>query len=319
MDGPIRFKEFSFKKELGELTRRDASGEENITRLQPQPSKLLELLLENYPEIVTHEQIKERVWPDVKVGYEGSIHFCIRQIRSALGDQASNPEFIETIPRRGYRWIAVILDDKKIDKTPEARDSHVSRESQGDRDKEEIGSGDESDDIEAEKSISWITKAAILGVSLLALVFVVIYSVPPNDKEKGGEELGGQSNIEKVRIGIMPFQPPEAEHPFANNTIAFRLLEKLTNQYQDVFEVIGPTTTEGYEDNTLNELIEAYQLNCILNGRFLSGEDEGRLLTEVIRATDGAHVWVKFVESGDDEEVLIEEVIDAVVDQFVNP
>ena len=85
-----------------------ASGElrrgGTITRLEPQPASVLALLAGRAGDVVTHEEIRRGIWgDDTHVNFQDSMHYCVRQIRAALGDRARDPRFIETIPRRGYR------------------------------------------------------------------------------------------------------------------------------------------------------------------------------------------------------------------------
>jgi DNA-binding winged helix-turn-helix (wHTH) protein len=79
------------------------------TRLQPQPARVLSLLVSRSPELVTREEIQREVWPEgTFVDFEQSLNFCIRQIRTALGDQAATPRYVETLPRRGYRLLVPV-------------------------------------------------------------------------------------------------------------------------------------------------------------------------------------------------------------------
>jgi DNA-binding winged helix-turn-helix (wHTH) protein len=88
-----------FDEASGELCRNGT-----ITRLEPQPARLLALLASRAGEVVTHEEIRCVVWGhDTHVDFKDGMHYCVRQIRAALGDAAQDPRFIETIPRRGYR------------------------------------------------------------------------------------------------------------------------------------------------------------------------------------------------------------------------
>jgi DNA-binding winged helix-turn-helix (wHTH) protein len=85
----------------GEL-RRNGS----LVRIQPQPFKVLALLVGRRGEVVTREEIQAQIWPaGTFVDFGQSLSFCIRQIRAALGDSAAHPRFVETLPRRGYRWV----------------------------------------------------------------------------------------------------------------------------------------------------------------------------------------------------------------------
>ena len=78
-------------------------------KLQDQPVRILTLLLENAGEVVTREQIRKRLWADgVHVDYENAINSAVRKLRDALLDTSDNPRFVETVARRGYRFIAPV-------------------------------------------------------------------------------------------------------------------------------------------------------------------------------------------------------------------
>jgi DNA-binding winged helix-turn-helix (wHTH) protein len=97
----LRFGPFDLDPKSGEL-RKD--GE--VIKLQPQPLKVLALLLRYSGEVVTREEIRQQVWSDdTFVDFGQSLNFCIRQIREALGDDAETPQYIQTLPRRGYRFL----------------------------------------------------------------------------------------------------------------------------------------------------------------------------------------------------------------------
>jgi DNA-binding winged helix-turn-helix (wHTH) protein len=97
----LQFGPFELDLKSGELRR--AGG---LLKLQPQPFKVLAQLASRAGELVTREEIQHEVWPaGTFVDFEQSLNFCIRQIRSVLGDSALTPRYIETLPRRGYRWI----------------------------------------------------------------------------------------------------------------------------------------------------------------------------------------------------------------------
>jgi DNA-binding winged helix-turn-helix (wHTH) protein len=100
----IRFGDYELDPNRGVLSHKGVP-----LKLQPQPFRVLELLVTHAPNIVTREQLSDYVWgTGVYVDIDQSLNFCIRQIRSALNDSASNPKFIDTLPKQGYRFIAVI-------------------------------------------------------------------------------------------------------------------------------------------------------------------------------------------------------------------
>jgi DNA-binding winged helix-turn-helix (wHTH) protein/TolB-like protein len=102
----LLFDEFEFHPGSGELFRARAA-----VSLQPQPAKVLEALAGRAGEVVTREEIRHLVWGEAFVDFDASLNFCIKQIRRALGDSATSPRFIETIPRRGYRFLRPVRSE----------------------------------------------------------------------------------------------------------------------------------------------------------------------------------------------------------------
>jgi DNA-binding winged helix-turn-helix (wHTH) protein len=92
----------TFHPATGEVTRADGTA-----RLEPQPAAVLAELLRCPGELVTHDELRRAVWGDAThVQMPDALHYCVRQIRAALGDSPSRSTYIETIPRRGYRFRA---------------------------------------------------------------------------------------------------------------------------------------------------------------------------------------------------------------------
>src|SRR3984893_6315758 len=77
-------------------------------RLEEKPFRILELLLERPGQVVTRRALRDSLWPDTHVGYEHSLNTAINKLRELLGDSAQSPRFVQTIPRRGYRFIAQV-------------------------------------------------------------------------------------------------------------------------------------------------------------------------------------------------------------------
>ena len=94
--------------ELDSRTRELRKGK-NLIRLQEQPFEILRMMLERPGDVVTREELAKRLWPDgTFVDFEHSLNAAVKRLRSALGDDADNPRFVETLPRRGYRFIAAM-------------------------------------------------------------------------------------------------------------------------------------------------------------------------------------------------------------------
>jgi len=100
----IRFGAFEMDLSASELRRAGAR-----IKLQPQPFKVLAVLANRAGEVVTRDDLEQQVWgSETHVDFDLSLNYCIKQIRSALKDDAETPQFIETLPRRGYRFIASV-------------------------------------------------------------------------------------------------------------------------------------------------------------------------------------------------------------------
>ncbi len=105
-NGVVRFGPFEFAKSSGELRKHGIR-----IRIAGQPARLLALLLENAGEIVTREQIRERLWPDdVHVDFDSGLNAAMKKLRAALADSADSPIYVETIARNGYRFLAPVTE-----------------------------------------------------------------------------------------------------------------------------------------------------------------------------------------------------------------
>jgi DNA-binding winged helix-turn-helix (wHTH) protein len=101
---PIQFGLFEVDLRAGELRKKGIR-----VRIQSLPFPLLVTLLQKQCEVVTREELRLTLWPeDTFVDFDHSLGTAINKLREALGDSASNPRFIETLPRRGYRFIAPV-------------------------------------------------------------------------------------------------------------------------------------------------------------------------------------------------------------------
>ncbi len=100
----VRFGIFEADLQTGELRKKGIR-----VRLQGQPFQVCAILLQHSGELVTREELRQKVWPeDTFVDFEHALNTAIAKIRIALGDDAENPRFVETLPRRGYRFIGPV-------------------------------------------------------------------------------------------------------------------------------------------------------------------------------------------------------------------
>src|SRR3979490_3256744 len=100
----LRFDPVELDLRAGELRKRGVK-----LRLQGQPIQLLAILLQSAGNLVTREELRAQLWPaDTFVDFDHSLHNAIARLREALGDSAETPRYIETLPRRGYRFMCKV-------------------------------------------------------------------------------------------------------------------------------------------------------------------------------------------------------------------
>src|SRR5215472_7467114 len=115
----FQFGVFELNLKAGELRKQGAK-----IKLQEQPLQVLRLLLEHAGDVVTKEELRQRIWPsDTFVDFDHGLHSAVTRLREALGDSSDSPRFIETLPRRGYRFIAPV--EKILDCEPDEADQQA--------------------------------------------------------------------------------------------------------------------------------------------------------------------------------------------------
>ena len=186
-DVRYRFGPFELDPSQGRLSR---SG--SRVKLQDLPLRLLVLLVERPGEIVTREELRQRLWPeDTFVEFDNSLGVAVRKLREALRDDADAPRFVETVPRRGYRFVAPVT----VQDADEAPDSD---EADGARSGMEPGARNLRDRVEtppptAARSASrrryWITACLVL-----LMVGIAVYEFRSNPRQSAAKAESARSN-----------------------------------------------------------------------------------------------------------------------------
>jgi len=119
----VRFGAFQLDLQAGQLLKNG-----RVVRLKPQPYKLLQLLISRAGEIVSRDEIREELWAaDTFVDFEQGVNSAIKQVREALGDDADRPLYVETVPKRGYRFMAPLEWPKGQAPPPKATDLNLQK------------------------------------------------------------------------------------------------------------------------------------------------------------------------------------------------
>ena len=153
-------------------------------KVNDQPFRVLELLLERSGGLVTREELKQHLWPgDTYVDFDRSLNAAVKNLRGALGDSPRNPRFIETIPKRGYRFVAPAKSAPRVHSTPEETP----------RDETATGASAPSQpaaDAAGKRQGSWARASMVLAVVLLSLGVAVLWQAASNPR---AETLGSPS------------------------------------------------------------------------------------------------------------------------------
>jgi eukaryotic-like serine/threonine-protein kinase len=104
MSGKIRFGVYELDRDAMELRKHGVP-----IRLQEQPFRVLAMLAERPGEVITREQLQEQIWGNTFVDFDQSLNKAVNRVREALNDNAGTPQYVETVPRRGYRFIAPVV------------------------------------------------------------------------------------------------------------------------------------------------------------------------------------------------------------------
>ena len=121
----MKFGVFELDVSVGELRKNGSK-----LRLQEQPFQLLAFLLQRAGQVVTREELRQKLWPsDTFVDFDHSLNTAVNKVREALGDSATSPRYVETLARRGYRFIAPVQNDSATDASAETAHVAAQRES----------------------------------------------------------------------------------------------------------------------------------------------------------------------------------------------
>jgi DNA-binding winged helix-turn-helix (wHTH) protein len=119
----IHFGDFAIDPHAGELFKKGTK-----IKLQQQPFQVLAILLERPGDLVTREELRQRIWPaDTFVDFDHSLNTAVKKLRQALGDGSQKPRFVETLPRKGYRFLGTVKGAEKGAPAPAAKRKVTSK------------------------------------------------------------------------------------------------------------------------------------------------------------------------------------------------
>jgi len=297
----VRFGTFEVSLQSGEVRK----GGLRI-RVQQQPMKLLEILLERPGEVVTREELRSRVWPSESFGdFDQALNIAIGKLRSALGDSAESPRFIETLPKRGYRFIAdvSVVDTEARPKRQEPLAGDLPATDLGHK-IQGIGLP-----VAPERRLlptRWIVVALALVLSLAILSLWRFRSQTP-----------APTGIRS--LAVLPLDNLSGEA--SQNYFADGMTDELITDLAQIsaLRVISRTSVMVYKGarKPLPQIARELNVDAVVEGTVLRSGDRVRITAQLIEASTDKHLWSQSYE-GDlrDTLTLQKKVARAIADQI---
>lgn len=259
MTGPVvptRFGEFTFDPSSGDLV-----GPDETVRLAPQVAATLQLLLSRAGDLVTRAEFHDKLWPDTTVEFDQGLNFCIRQLRQALSDDADRPRYIETLPRRGYRFIAPLnADGVEPSSLPETSEATYNS-TRG-------------------SPIRWIG-------AVIALVGVMVLSWPGSDRSPRIDSRA--RSLAVLAFDVVPADP--SLEPYQASVVE-QVVTSLTRDAPEL-AVMGPSFTARFpgmqsSPDSIRALLGAAY---VLSGSMRRTPTGTRVFAQLIRTVDRKHLF----------------------------
>ena len=280
----IRFGLFEIDLRSGELQKQGRK-----IRLEGQPVQVLICLLENPGELVTREELHRKLWPaDTFVNFEHGLNAAVKRLRQALNDSADNPRFVETLPRRGYRFIAPIQALNAGGGAPTVNEAPPGEPAP------EAGDLPEAkDQVElSQRAPAW--KRSGLALLVVLGIFTVWMLRPKNN---------GSPVIRS--LAVLPLENLSRDP--SQDYFADGMTDELITELGQISElrVISRTSVMTYKGarKPLPQIARELNVDAVVEGTVLRSGDQVRITAQLIQAPDDKHLWAQSYE-GDVRQTL---------------
>ena len=295
----VRFGTFEVSLQSGDVRK---SGLK--IRVQQQPLKLLEILLERPGEVITREELRSRVWPNESFGdFDQALNISIGKLRSALGDSAESPRFIETLPKRGYRFIAdVSVVD--TDARPERQEPVLGDLSATNRGHKIQGIGLAVAPQRRLLPTRGIIVTLALVLSLAILSVWLFHSRAPTGMRS---------------IAVLPLDNLSGDA--SQNYFADGMTDELITDLAQIsaLRVISRTSVMAYKGarKPLPQIARELNVDAVVEGTVLRSGDRVRITAQLIEASTDKHVWSQSYEGELRDTLAVQNrVASAIADQI---
>jgi TolB-like protein/DNA-binding winged helix-turn-helix (wHTH) protein/Tfp pilus assembly protein PilF len=254
-------------------------------RLQDQPFRLLVLLLERAGDVVTREEVRENLWPaETYVDFDHSLNTAVRKLREALGDSAEAPRYVETLARRGYRFIVPVAP----------RTAQVAHSANA-----AVASLLPSPVARPSTSARRLLILAIVVVSCAAaLVGYWLVSRPGPTTQPSG----------KLTLAVLPFDnlTGDADQEYLSDGLTEEMITQLGRLQPERLRVLARSSTWKYKraDRDIGQLRRELGVDYVLEGSLRRASERVRVTAQLVQVDDQSQVWAETYER-DFRDVLI--------------
>ena len=270
--GRRSFGVFEVDLRAGELRKRGLQ-----VRLQEQPFQVLVMLLEHPGEVVTREELQNKLWPaDTFVDFDHGLNKAINKIRDALGDSAESPRFVETVARRGYRFLAEV---RAVDATP-ARSSEppVEAPSQA-KDREPASLSDEAArEKRLAVPLAW-------GISVLVLLLLILTAWTFHSRNRTSPPIRS--------LAVLPLESLSGDA--SQDYFADGMTDELITDLGQIsaLRVISRTSVMPYKGarKPLAQIARELNVDAVVEGTVLREGNRVRITAHLIEAPADNHLW----------------------------
>ena len=282
----LRFGVFEVDLRAGELTKRGVR-----IRLQEQPFQVLAMLLEKPGELVTREELRKKLWGQTVVDFDHGLNKAINKIREALGDSAENPRFVETVARRGYRFLA---DATPIDTAAHRRPGPETEDLVPPTDSHRVEIADAGmPPKQPHRTHVWIGSGFGLVLILAASLSWILYSQ-------------SQSSPKIRSLAVLPLESlsGDASQDYFADGMTDALITDLAQI--SALRVISRTSVMTYKRvrKPLPEIARELNVESVVEGTVLRSGERVRITAQLIQVVpDEKHLWAHSYE-GDLQDTL---------------
>jgi TolB-like protein/DNA-binding winged helix-turn-helix (wHTH) protein/Tfp pilus assembly protein PilF len=251
-------------------------------KLQDQPFQVLALLLEHAGDVVTREELRQRLWPaDTFVDFDTGLNSAVKKLRDVLADSADEPRYIETIPRRGYRFIAPLVD-------PNPATALSSVPEPGLHPAHETASSLPAGSVVASAESFFFTRSRLLFRAAALLLLLVAGFLVYRNIGAGGKK---QTAIKSLAVLPLKNLSGDASQDYLADGMTEALIGRLAGIHD--LRVISRTSVMRYKDTkeALPEIAKTLGVDAIVEGSVIRDGNRIRVHAQLIRAATDEHFW----------------------------